>query len=205
MDYLDFLADFTYDDLPETIRATISRDDYNERRQMVLAMQEPEETALPPALAAAFLAATSSADLARPQDAAPPVRAAGAVPKGEGNRSKVRWLPWLAAAGWLLFLGVSSILLLREPAIRLVEKTIVAPAPAPKIIHTTDTLYQTITAYKYRTRIVHDTVYQEVPFEQLVFVRDTLYLPRKNQALLAKGSSNLAGKERMLAFLTGAE
>jgi hypothetical protein len=193
MDYLEYLADFPYDDLPEAIRATISREDYTERRQMVLAMHEPEETALPPALGTAFLAATQADHQARPQV------------QGEGRRSKVRWLPWLAAAGWLLFLGVSSILLLREPTVRLVEKTIIAPAPAPEIIHTTDTLYQTVTAYKYRTKIVHDTVYQDVPFEQLVFVRDTLYLPQKNQALLAKGSSNLAGKERMLVFLTGAE
>ena len=193
MDYLDYLTDYTYDDLPQVVRQTISREDYTERRQLVLAMEEPEEMALPPALAAAFLAATQAVDQARPQVQA------------EEKRSKVRWLPWLAAAGWLLFLGVSSILLLREPETRLVEKTIIAPAPPPEIIHTTDTLYQNVTAYKYRTRIVHDTVYQEVPYELLVFIRDTLYLPQNNQALLAKGSSNLAGKERMLVFLTGAE
>jgi hypothetical protein len=193
MDYLEYLADYTYDDLPQAVRQTISREDYAERRQLVLAMKEPEETALPPALAAAFLAATQTDNQARPQ-----------VPR-ETKRSKVRWLPWLAAAGWLLFLGVSSILLLREPETRLVEKTILAPAPAPEIIHTTDTLYQTVTAYKYRTRIIHDTVYQDVPFEQLVFVRDTLYLPPQNQAHLVKGSSSLRGKERMLVFLTGAD
>ncbi|WP_020570348.1 hypothetical protein [Neolewinella persica] len=193
MDYLDYLADFPYDDLPEAIRTTVSREDYSERRQMVLAMREPEETALPPALAAAFMAATPTSDLARTQ-----------VQK-EGRRRKVRWLPWLAAAGWLLFLGVSSLLLLQEPAIQLVEKTIIAPAPAPKIIHTTDTLYQTVTAYKYRTKTVHDTLYEKMPFEQLVYVRDTIYLPRESQALLAKGSSNLLGKERMLSFLIGAE
>jgi hypothetical protein len=193
MDYLDYLTDYIYDDLPQVVRQTISREDYTERQQLVLAMEEPEEMALPPTLAAAFLAATQAGDQARPQVQA------------EEKRSKVRWLPWLAAAGWLLFLGVSSVLLLREPELRLVEKTIIAPAPPPEIIHTTDTLYQTVTAYKYRTRIVHDTVVQEVPYEQLVFVRDTLYLPQNNQALLAKGSSNLAGKERMLVFLTGAE
>jgi len=193
MDYLDYLADFPYDDLPEAIRATISREDYAERRQLVLAMQEQEETALPPALAAAFAAATQPTNLAGPQ-----------VQK-EGERSKVRWLPWVAAAGWLLFFSLSGIFLLREPETQLVEKTIIAPAPPPEIIHTTDTIYQTVTAYKYRTKIVHDTVYQEVPFEQLVFVRDTLYLPQENQVQLVKGSSSLRGKERMLTFLIGAE
>ena len=193
MDYLDYLVDYTYDDLPQAVRQTISRGDYTERQQLVLAMEDPKEAALPPALAAAFLAATQADDQARPQ-----------VP-GKVGRSKVRWLPWLAVAGWLLFLSVSGILLLREPETRLVERTIIAPAPAPEIIHTTDTLYQTVTTYKYRTRIVHDTVYQEVPFEQLVVVRDTLYLPRENQVLLVKGSSSLRGKERVLAFLTGAE
>ena len=193
MDYLDYLADYTYADLPEAVQRTISWEDYTERRQLVLAMEEPEETALPSALALAFLAATQADDQARPQ-----------VP-GKVRRSKVRWLPWLAAAGWLLFLGVSSILLLREPETRLVEKTIIAPAPAPKIVHTTDTLYQTVTAYKYRTQIVHDTVFQDVPYQQMVFVRDTLYLPQDDQAQLVKGSSSLRGKERVLAFLTGAD
>jgi hypothetical protein len=60
MDYLDYLTDYTYDDLPGAVRQTISREDYTERRQLVLAMDEPEETALPPALAAAFLAATQA-------------------------------------------------------------------------------------------------------------------------------------------------
>ncbi|MFK8165587.1 MAG: hypothetical protein AB8H12_24275 [Lewinella sp.] len=193
MDYLDYLADYTYDELPEAVRQVISREDYTERRQLVLAMDEPEETTLPPILVAAFLDATPAEDQARPQ-----------VQK-EGKGSKVRWLPWLAAAGWLLFLGMSSILLLREPETQLVEKTIIAPAPPPEIIHTTDTIYQTVTAYKYRTRIVHDTVYQDVPVEQLVFVRDTLYLPQENQVQLVKGSSSLRGKERMLSFLIGTE
>jgi hypothetical protein len=165
MDYLDYLTDYTYDDLPGAVRQTISREDYTERRQLVLAMDEPEETALPPALAAAFLAATQANNQARTQV------------QREGKRSRARWLPWLAAAGWLLFLGVSTVLLLGEPETRLVEKTVFAPAPAPEIIHTTDTLYQTVTAYKYRTRIVHDTVYQDVPYQQMVFVRDTLIIP----------------------------
>lgn len=193
MDYLNYLADYTYDDLPEAVQQTISREDYSERRKLVLGMKEPEETTLPPALAAAFLAATETDNLAWTQV------------QGEDKKSRVRWLPWLAAAGWLLFLGVSSILLLRESETRLVEKTIIAPAPAPKIIHTTDTLYQTVTAYKYRTRIVHDTVYQDVPYQQLVFVRDTLYLSQDSQVQLVKGSSSLQGKERVLSFLTGTE
>jgi hypothetical protein len=193
MDYLNYIANCTYDDLPEAVRQTISREDYSERRKLVLAMDEPEETALPPALAAAFLAATQTDDQAGPQ-----------VQK-EVGRSNVRWLPWLAAAGWLLFFSVASILLLREPETRLVEKTIIAPAPAPEIIHTIDTLYQTVTAYKYRTRVVHDTVFQEVPYQQLVFVRDTLYLSQDSQVQLVKGSSSLQGKERVLSFLTGTE
>lgn len=193
MDYLDYLTDLPYDDLPEAVQQSISREEYTERRQMVLALAAPEETTLPPALAAAFLVATQADDQARP-----PVQR-------KVDRSSVRWLPWLAAAGWLLFLGVSTILLLREQETRLVEKTIIAPAPPPEVIRTTDTLYQTVTAYKYRTRIVHDTVYRDVPFEQLVLVRDTLYLPQENPAVVVRGSQNLAGKERMLVFLMGAE
>ncbi len=193
MEYLEYLADYTYDELPEAIRSGIRREDYEERRQLVQLLDMPRETTLPPALAAAFVAATAANDQARTQAA------------GKGKRSKVRWLPWLAAAGWLLFLGVSSVLLLREPETRMVVKTIFAPAPAPEIIHTTDTLYQTVTAYKYQTRVVRDTVYQEVPLERLVHVRDTLYLPQERRAQLVNGSSSLRGKEGMLSFLYGTE
>lgn len=181
MDYLDYLAEYTYDQLPDAVRATISRADYTGRRQLVLALREPEENALPPELGAAFLARTQDAK--------------------KVERSKVSWLPWLAAAGWLLFLGVSGILLLREPETLLVEKTVFAPAPAPEIMHTTDTLYQTVTEYKYRTKTVYDTVFLTIPTEQLVYVRDTLYLLAEQQTQGYRGSSSLQGKERMLTFL----
>ncbi|MEM9931057.1 MAG: hypothetical protein AAF840_14640 [Bacteroidota bacterium] len=213
MDYLDYLADHTYEALPAEIRATISQEDYDARRQLVLALAEPPATELPPVLAAALAETTMVNKEARPrllsgvevQGAESPTRATGAVPQGEGKNSKVRWLPWLAAAGWLLFLAVSSVLLLREPETRLVKETIFAPAPAPKIVYTTDTLYQTRTAYKYRTEVVHDTVYQQVPVEKLVLVRDTVYLPAANRTQLVRGSSSLSGKERMIGFFYGTE
>lgn len=189
MDYLDYLADYTYDELPQAVRSTISREDYTERRQMVLAVQEPDEMALPPVLAAA-LAAHSGAQ----------TQGAETVKK-----SNVRWLPWLAAAGWLLFLGVSGLLLLREPETLLVEKTIMAPAPAPQIIYSTDTLYQTVTRYRDRVETVYDTVYEQVPYEQLVYVRDTVFLRAAPKEILVKGSSNLSGKERVLSFLFATE
>ena len=202
MDYLDYLADYIYDELPQAVRTTISREDYAARRQMVLAVQEPEETTLPPELAAAFVAHTSVR--ARPQEAM------------KVESSRVRWLPWLAAAGWLLFLGVSGLLLLQEPETLLVETPpsgdaaeqqvgAIAPAVAPKIIHTTDTLYQTITRYRDRVETVYDTVYEQVPYEQLVYVRDTVFLRPIPKETLVKGSSSLSGKERVLSFLFATE
>lgn len=185
MDYLDYLQDYDYDALPDGIKAKIDRDTYDERRRLILEMREPAE-ALPATLQTAFLART--------QDAKPVVK------------SKVRWLPWLAAAGWLLFLGTSSVLLLRQPETRVVEKTVFTPAAAPKTVYLTDTLYQTVTRYqtRYQTRTVRDTIYQEVPIEQLVFVYDTVYRPVP-AVILAKGSSSLRGKERVLDFLFSTE
>ncbi len=195
MEYLDYLADYTYDELPPAVRSSISREAYAERRQMVLAVQEPEETALPPALGAAFVA------LGQGQ------RGAHTQVQGETTGSKVRWLPWLAAAGWLLFLGVSGLLLLREPETLLVEKTILAPAAAPEIIYSTDTLYQTVIRYRDRveTVIVRDTVYQEFAIDRLVYQTDTLYLPASDSVLPVSGSSNLAGKKKVLSFLFATE
>ncbi len=183
MDYLDYLQDYEYDALPDGVKIDIDRATYNERRRMVITLREPTGE-LPAALQTAFQART--------QDA----KAVG--------KSKVRWLPWLAAAGWLLFLSVSSVLLLRQPEIRIVEKTVFAPAPPPQIVHVTDTLYQTKTKYRYRTQTVHDTIYQSVPFEQLVILHDTVYLTEP-PAILARGSSSLSGKERVLDFLFSTE
>lgn len=181
MDYLDYLQDHDYDALPEGVKASIDRATYNERRSMAQELRETSEE-LPVALQVAFLART--------QDTKPV------------GKSNARWLPWLAAAGWLLFLGVSSVLLLRQPETLIVEKTVIAPAVPAQIIHVTDTLYKTKT--KYRTRTVRDTVYQPVPFEQLVILHDTIYL-EVPPVILAKGSSSLSGKERILDFLFSTE
>lgn len=191
MDYLDYLADHEYDALPPAVRATIDRTAYNERRELALLMKAPEEV-LPSRLQAAFLASTP------------------AVYEGDGaqdvkrvDQRNVRWLPWLAAAGWLFFIISGATLLLREPETLLVEKTILAPAPAPEKIVVTDTIYQTVNQIKYRTK--YDTVYREViPPAKLVYVRDTVYLPPA-KPILVKGSRNLSGKERVLDFLFSTE
>jgi len=220
MDYLDYLADYTYDELPAAVRSTISREDYTERRRMVLAVQEPDEVALPPVLAAAFAAHSGAqTQVQKPQPGAP-----RQSPKGKGKKSNVRWLPWLAAAGWLLFLGVSGMLLLREPGTLLVETSPsgtaplarmgdIAPAPAaptelaevPDTLYATDTLYQTVIRYLDRVEMVYDTVFERVPYEQLVYVRDTVYLHPPNQNILVSGSSNLNGKQKVLQFLFATE
>lgn len=191
MDYLDYLADYDYDALPPAVRAAIDRTTYDERRELALLMKAPDE-ALPDRLQTAFLASTT------------------AVHKGDGTQdakkvdgSKVRWLRWLAAAGWLFFIISGAALLLQEPEALLVEKTIIAPAAEPEKIVVTDTVYQVVNQVRYRTK--YDTVYQEIitPAE-LVYVRDTVYLPPV-KPILVKGSSNLSGKERVLDFLFSTE
>jgi|GEM_PF-2174217 len=183
MDYLDYLQEYEYDELPDHVKVSVERTAYNERRSMVRSITEPAE-ALPDVLRAAFSART--------QDAEPVLK------------SRARWLPWLAAAGWLLFIGASFVLMLRQPVTKIVEKTVTAPAAPPEIVYRTDTVYRPITKYRYRTLTVHDTVHQPVPYQQLVLLHDTIYLAPPS-VVLARGSSSLRGKERVLDFLFSTE
>jgi len=59
MDYLDYLMDHDYDDLPPAVRATVDRATYDERRELGQMLRQPED-ALPPRLQAAFLASTAT-------------------------------------------------------------------------------------------------------------------------------------------------
>ncbi|MEO0731292.1 MAG: hypothetical protein AAFZ52_00540 [Bacteroidota bacterium] len=182
MDYLAYLADRTYDELPADVQTTISRAEYTERRRLVLSLRE-ERSDLPPVLATAFRART---------------RGVGSV-----NRSRVRYLPWLAAAGWLLFLFAAGGLLLLTPSEKVVYRVLAAEAPPAEIVHVRDTVVQTEYRTRVRAQMVHDTLYLPSP-PQLVFRSDTVYVPMPlaftNPDSL-RGSRSLADREDVLLFL----
>jgi len=179
LEYLDYLGSHDYDELPPAVQATVDRASYEARRGLARSLEEPPEE-LPDRLQAAFAARTRT------------VRPAP-VP------TKMRLLPWLAAAGWLLFLGTAGTLLMQEPETEVVEKRVMAPAPPPQIITRTDTLYLTNIVERVRYRTVTDTVYRELP-ARLIYVRDTVYRAPEDD-ILVRGSSSLRGKERVLDFL----
>lgn len=180
MDYLDYIMDYYYKELPEEIQASISRETYTEKRKIVLAIQESEESILPQKLATAFAEQQALVS--------------------QKKQNKHNWLPYVAAAGWLLFLLVSSLLWLRKPSPLIVEKMIFAPAPAPKIVYQKDTLLQTITKYQERIVIIRDTLTLP-PTPQIVYVKDTVFLAKQPTEILQKGSQNIEGKEKLMLFL----
>lgn len=181
--YLDYIADHSYDELPAEVQAEISQDAYRNHRRLILAMSSNTTTALPPRLQEAFLKAT--------QAAAP-------------RRRLFQYWPWVAAAGWLLFL-LSGLQLLRPPAEpQIVYREVVSPVPEPVIVEQTDTVYLTEEIVRY----VIDTLVlaAETIAPQVVKVIDTVYLPAPTQqAELITVSRNWIGKESMLEFLVGAD
>ena len=184
MIYLDYIEDYSYDELPVEAQAEISREDYTEYRTMVLTMSTGgREPSLPPKLKTAFKQATDSS------------------PSPIG----IRW-SWIAAAGWLLFLLNTAQLLRPAPEPQIVYQEVVGPSPEPVIIETEriDTFYAT----KEIVRYVIDTLYlaAEAVTPQIVTVIDTLYLPTPPvQAELINVSRSLRGKESVLELLVGTD
>ncbi|NJC27094.1 hypothetical protein [Neolewinella antarctica] len=200
MNYLDYLPDCEYADLPAEVRAEVDRQTYEEARAVALAFPAPEQ-GLPPVLAAAFSKAVGASR-----------QSTGRVP-GKSVKSKgelVRTpLPWLAAAGWLLFLSVGMWTALRPVPTEFVYRKIPAPAPiaigALKYITQVDTLYVEKVRYKTSYVTVIDTVeIEKLHPERLVLIRDTIYVIAPPPVLLTR-SASLEGRENVLQFLHGTD
>lgn len=194
MKYLDYLTDYTYDELPAEVRTTVGRDDYDTQRRVALGLAGAGFP-LPPPLAQAFREQTIDVKILNKAKVRPAI---------SRTPAKRRFLPWLAAAGWLLFLTVGAYAALRTPPIQLVQKTVLAPAPPPEIIYRTDTVTQYVNVVRYRERTVRDTVYHYLPGpERLVVVRDTVFGVRPVAPVA--GGSSMRGREWMLQFLSEGE
>lgn len=186
MRYLDYIEDYSYDELPPEAQAEISREAYAEHRALVLAMTTVgREPMLPPRLQTAFRQASGSS--------------------ATGKTIGIRW-SWLAAAGWLLFLLTAAQLLRPEPEPQIVYQEVVGPSPEPVIIERerVDTFLVT----KEVVRYVIDTLFlaAETLAPRIVTVVDTVYLPAENeQADLINVSRSLRGKESVLELLVGTD
>lgn len=183
--YLDYIEDHSYDELPAEVQAEISREAYQEQQKLVLDLSTNATTGLPPRLQQAFQKATSVAF--------------------PGRRMFQYW-PWVAAAGWLLFLLTAAQLFRPGPEPQIVYREVEGPSPEPVIIEraSVDTFYAT----KEIVRYVIDTLVlaAETIAPQVVTVIDTVYLPAPTQqAELITVSRNWSGKESMLEFLVGAD
>ena len=188
MTYLDYLPHTPYTGLPAAVRQDIDAATYAELRTVALAVRG-ERDELPKGLSDSF----QKAVLAR-------TRVQSEVVKEPAKRTL--W-PWLAAAGWLLFLLAAIWPLVERPAENLaIIPPPLAPASAPKIIRQTDTVYVDRISYRTRTKTVRDTVEitREAP-ERLVLVRDTIYLPFGQPPVEPTPARSLLGKENLLDLL----
>lgn len=195
MKYLDYLATHDWETLPEDVRAEISQAEYRLRREIVLALQPADETALPPALAAAFVATTTGEE-ARPAGAM-------SVAKSSG---RPLWL--LAAAGWLLFAVAAAALLLHTPEPQTIYRVVTSDIPAPEVITQIDTIVETKVQTVTRYRTVRDTIFVDQPTIEYVSVTDTLYVPMpltSGPTQTVSGSRSLAGRERFKQLLFSGE
>ncbi|OAV45170.1 hypothetical protein [Lewinella sp. 4G2] len=206
MDYLDYLADHRYDELPPAVRDQISREEYDAHRELSQQLSTGQSSALPgPALLAAFSNATNVAPL--PIKGGTSLALAQVQGKGEGQRKERTSIwPFVAAAGWLLFLLAGGLYVSRPT--ELVELAAVVPPPVIRTdtvrIAQTDTLY--LPKYKYVTRIVRDTVYRPSSEPIYVTVRDTVYRAAPPaEVYRVSGSKNLEGREELLRLMISAE
>lgn len=193
MDYLEYLKDYTYDELPAEVRATIERASYEERRRLVIGLPKTERSAtLPLALQAAFQARQG---------------AERELQLGQAPAKRKR-VAWLAAAGWLLFLLAGTLLFLRPSTEKTIYRLVSAEVPAPEIIYQRDTLIKTV--HRTRVRAQTDTLYLPAPppEERLVYVQDTVFVPmplgNSSQEILNE-SRSLEGRERVLELLFATE
>lgn len=187
MKYLDYLTTHEWAALPPALKATIDREEYAERRAIALGLKPEEKQALPPALAAAFLAATADKE-AGPQ---------GAV-IGKRRSDRRPWL--LAAAGWVLFAVAAATLLLRSPAENVVYRVLATEVPEPRVVIERDTLIEESVRTLVRYQTVRDTVYVEQPV--YLAVQDTVYLPAPSTpAPVISGSRSLAGRQAITRLL----
>ena len=170
MDYLNYLPHTGYDELPSDIKATISREKYRSKQRLALALSASTSADLPDHLAEAFQQ-----------------RKKVQVPlKAVSNRS----FPWLAVAGWLLFIIASTLLYQSAGKEKTVYQLVSAPVLPAKVMR--DTIFETVTETVLVTH--YDTIIRyeqtELPSPQYVYVRDTVYLPSRSQ--FVKDSVNIS-------------
>lgn len=200
MDYLDYLPDYSYDELPATIRGAIDRASYEERRQLILGLPKMDRSdVLSPALQTAFQAQRGDSVLRE---------ISGNNQQLKQGTNKRRPAVWLAAAGWLLFFVTGTLLFLRPPSEKTIYRLISAEVPAPAVVYLRDTVIQTV--HRTRVRAQIDTLYLPAPLpeERLVYVQDTIFVPMPlgapGQGVLNE-SRSLEGRESVLELLFATE
>ncbi len=183
MDYLDYLTEREYHELPASVRGQITESDYREQRAVALRLRSGAGTpALPPALRAAYRARVR--------------------PTAAGGSRRFRSAAAAAAAGWLLAVVLAGVLYLRPSTTAPAAPPPVAAAQ-PTVITRVDTVRQFVDRPVYRIRF--DTIYRTLPAPatRIVVVHDTLYLPPPSPESI-QGSHSLAGEEGLFKAIYGA-
>lgn len=192
MDYLDYLPHTPYAELPAAVQEQISAVDYQAMQRLAITAEQAADLGLPTNLQSAY----------QRQILDPRFKGIVASVTAEPNPVKQprssAW--WVAAAGWLLLVVAASALLLREPNTKIVYQEVAGPSPEPIVL--IDTITETVTDYQTKVVTQVDTVFipQVIPPE-LVYVRDTIYVPTKVSPPVQLVKSKAAAKERRLLDL----
>ena len=186
-DYLDYLEDHTYAELPTEVRSTISEMEYTAARRVALEIATPT---LPASLQLAF----------REQVSPKPPRLT------ENATSSVSWWPTVLALGLGFLLGYVvwgwADARPDQPTLRpepIVERVIVRDT----LLTAADTVYRERVMVKFREVTVRDTVWRSQP-PRIIYLPDTTVVAELPVGSLS-GSSSLAGREGLLDLLEGVE
>ncbi len=171
MTYLEYLLTHTYAELPGDVRAEITASDYAARREY--AQRLTDKPGLPPLLQEAYRRRLAE------------------------RRRRPRALPWMAAAaGWLLAITLTALLLTRAPHVEYVTAT-AAPIVQRDTVYTT--LHDTVAQVVYRTRIRRDTFFAPAAPPSMVVVHDTVY----RQPRTVYPSGTVSANAASLSLLVG--
>lgn len=203
MDYLDYLPNTDYDQLPPEVQVSIDRATYQNRQRLADALASPSAAGkLPHELASAFEKRFAAKQTPRK------LVIEGMLGQGRVGRHSAFPLRWLAAAGWLLFLVTGLLLYQANINEKTVYQLVSAPVLPAVVLH--DTIFKTVTEQVYVVR--YDTLIQFresfASTPQYVYLRDTVYLPNSKAHLVVDSvnvSQPAAKNRRFLELLVETE
>ncbi|PHI19119.1 hypothetical protein CEQ90_14495 [Lewinellaceae bacterium SD302] len=201
MDYLDYLPDTPYEELPEEVKASITEADYAGCQLLATEISLTEaSTSLPMVLPVGVSEAYRKRQSISADSEATTSRAAG----GGAKIVQANWRYRLSLAASLFLAATTLTLILWQSKEKIIYKLVSAPVPDPVLLADTIYLDRTVEKVVYRDQV--DTVIRYLPSEpRYVYLTDTVYRPGPDSVPLPNGSKPAAQNTRLLDLLAPAD